>query len=80
MSKVLLKLENICKCFIVNRENGFVVRVEANGKEVRAYINNTGRLLEYLVRGRRGFCLPSKGKKTRYRLFAIEEMGKGGVN
>jgi sugar fermentation stimulation protein A len=44
------------------------------GRESLAFLQNTGRLLEYMVRGRRGFCIPvERPKKLSRRLFAILE-------
>jgi len=59
---------------ILERLNRFTVMVEVGGRESLAFLQNTGRLLEYVVRGRRGFCIPVKrpGKLPR-RLFAILE-------
>ena len=46
----------------------------------RAYIANTGRLLGYLVKGKKGFCVRTYRKgKTDCRLFAIKENGLGGI-
>ncbi len=74
--RVLLNVGKTLSCTIIRRVNRFVVEVVAERRTGRAYITNTGRLEEYLREGRKGFCLPG-GKKTDYRLFAIEEMGKG---
>jgi sugar fermentation stimulation protein A len=51
------------------------VEVTWGGKLQKAYINNTGRLSEYLVRGRRAYCLWVQKGKTTCRLFAIEDRG-----
>jgi sugar fermentation stimulation protein A len=46
--------------------------VEIGGRLERAHINNTGKLLDVLVSGRRGFCHPlPEGRKLRYRLFSV---------
>jgi sugar fermentation stimulation protein A len=68
------------QCRIIERLNKFVVKVEINGTYYRAYLNNTGRLSEFLVHGRKAFCfkLPNTGK-TDFRLFAIEERGLGAL-
>jgi sugar fermentation stimulation protein A len=74
MSQPLICIENTLPCTIVQRLNRFVVEVLVSGDSTRAYINNTGRLLEYLVEGRRAYCLPfSEPKKTSHRLFAVED-------
>jgi sugar fermentation stimulation protein A len=44
------------------------------------HINNTGRLEEFLIRGRKAFCMKTEHKgKTEGRLFAIEERGLGAL-
>ena len=73
--EALLDLGGHYECRIRGRLNRFVVLVEDGGGAWRAYINNTGRLSELLVEGRLGYCLDSRGEKTRYRLFAVEESG-----
>jgi len=63
-------------CRIIRRVNRFVVEVEAQGARRRAYINNTGRLREYLVEGRTGYCHPrGRPGRTSHRLFAVEDAG-----
>jgi len=65
---------------VIKRVNRFVAEVEVRGGEYSAYVCNTGRLSEYLRRGRRGFCLwNSRGLKTRLRLFAVEDLGLGAL-
>ncbi len=71
MGVELLRVENVVECRVVERLNRFVVLVERNGLE-KAHINNTGSLRGVLVEGRRGYCIPRRGGKTRYRLIAIE--------
>lgn len=74
MNLKLLELSNVLECRIIGRLNRFVVEVESSGIRCNAYINNTGRLMEYLVRGRVGYCLPNpSNRKTRFRLFAVRE-------
>ncbi|RZN43556.1 MAG: DNA/RNA nuclease SfsA [Methanophagales archaeon ANME-1-THS] len=67
-------------CRIIERLNTFVVKVEINGRYYRAYLNNTGKLSEFLIHGRKAFCfkLPNRGK-TDFRLFAIEERELGAL-
>ncbi len=60
-------------CNIIKRENRFVVRVLVSNHLERAYINNTGRLNEILVPGRRAYCMKSMGSKTKYRLIAVKD-------
>ncbi|RLG05727.1 MAG: DNA/RNA nuclease SfsA [Thaumarchaeota archaeon] len=76
----LLKLPSPIRCKILERVNKFKVKIELDGRIEYAHINNTGRLREYLTRGKRGFCLRfEKPKKTKYRLFSIEVDGYGAL-
>jgi len=69
-----VRIEDPVECVILERVNRFVVKVLLDGKPKRAYINNTGRLLEYLVKGIKGFCIKTKKTgKTDCRLFSIRE-------
>jgi len=62
------------ECIILKRLNRFTVKIILDGKAQRAYINNTGRLLDYIVEGQRGFCIKHERKlKTDCRLFAVRE-------
>lgn len=75
----LLTVEGALTCVIGKRLNRFVVDVIVEGAHSRAYVNNTGRLLDLLVEGRRGFCVAKKSGETSYRLFAVEDQGVGAV-
>ena len=76
----ILKLPTPIRCKILERVNRFKVKIEFDGRIEYAHINNTGRLREYLIRGKRGFCLRfEKPKKTKYRLFSIEVDGYGAL-
>lgn len=66
---------DVVTCEIVNRVNRFIVRVIIDGLPTMAYLNNTGRLSELLVAGRRAYCLKAYGGKLGYRLFAVDVMG-----
>lgn len=80
MEVPILKVKTSISATIVKRVNRFVVEVEFRGIRERVHINNTGRLEEYIVKGRRAFLRPLKNlKKTSYRLFAIEEKGSGAL-
>ncbi|HVN24926.1 MAG TPA: DNA/RNA nuclease SfsA [Syntrophorhabdales bacterium] len=68
----LLNIPSYIECVIRRRLNRFVVEISVDGRGEHAHINNTGRLLELLVSGRKAACLPSPGGKTSYKLFAIE--------
>ncbi len=71
--KHLLTIPDYVECAVRRRLNRFVVEVDLSGRTDHAHINNTGRLLEFLVEGRKAACLPTRGGKTAYRLFAIHE-------
>ena len=76
----LLTVDKTQDCRIIERLNRFVVRIDIKGHSHLAHINNTGRLKEFLVRGRRAYCFKTTtGKVTDYRLFAIEEKGSGAL-
>ncbi len=68
----LLGIQGI-ECEIVKRVNRFVVEVFINGRIEKAHVNNTGRLSEYMVMGRRAYCIKTRPRKTGYRVFAIED-------
>lgn len=69
-----MNIEGVVECSVIGRRNRFVVDVVVGGKRRLASINNTGRLLEFVIPGRRGFCTPQqKPLKTDFRLFAIED-------
>ena len=79
MTIELLKL-NVIPCKFVKRINRFVALVEVNGEVKRALVTNTGRLEEFMVPGRKAFCLPKSGGKTDFVLLAFEDLeGKGAI-
>lgn len=53
----IIKIRNTFSCSILKRINRFVIKILIDGKTKEAYINNTGRLYEFLVKGRIGFCI-----------------------
>lgn len=70
----LLIIQDAEECRILERLNRFTVRVEVDGRGELAYLQNTGRLLDHVRRGRRGFCTPIRGSgKLARRLFAVDE-------
>ncbi len=80
LGKPVIKIENIVKCVIVKRINRFIVEVIIKGKRTEAYVNNTGRLIDYIRNGKEGFCaIIEKPKKARYRLFAVKDCGFSAV-
>ncbi|MBI4302749.1 MAG: DNA/RNA nuclease SfsA [Chloroflexi bacterium] len=80
MKAKILDIPNRIECRVVKRLNRFVVGIELEQSYHLACINNTGRLEEFLIAGRKGFCLANeKPGKTEYKLFALEERGVGAV-
>ncbi len=70
----VLDTGNLVECKIIERISRFSVLVEVNNEKVQAYINNTGRLEQYLVRGKIGYLIKSSSKLN-YRLIGIEDQG-----
>ncbi len=76
----LLEVRPVIKCRILERINRFVVKVALRDRVVKAYLCNTGRLSDYLVNGREGFCVRIKDpKRLGYRLFSVRDNGLGAV-
>ncbi len=74
MYPALLHLNPVLTVSIRQRINRFVVSVEHRGTTLRAHINNTGRLEQFLVPGRTGYgLLPSSPGATDMRLFAVAD-------
>lgn len=71
----VLKINNLVECELVCRLNRFTVQVVVNGEVYSAHLTNTGRLEDYIVRGRRGLCTIIGGPKLKYRLVAVEDVG-----
>ena len=65
-----MRLKDCVQCSIVRRVNRFAVEVEIDGKKVVAHLNNTGRLREYIVKGKAGLCVQTN---TGFRLAAVED-------
>jgi len=75
LNEPIMKFEYDTTCRIIRRVNRFKVLVEVNGATVHAYINNTGRLSEFLVGNRKAYCLwRHRPGKTRLRLFAVHDI------
>jgi sugar fermentation stimulation protein A len=54
--------------------------VEIAGKQHSMHINNTARLKEFLIKGRKAFFIKTEHRgKTEGRLFAVEERGLGAL-
>ncbi len=70
----IFKIDNPVECTIHKRLNRFVVEIEVDSRIARAHITNSGRLLEFMVPGRRAYAVKRKNPgKTDYRLFAVED-------
>ena len=78
MFMILLKLPIIEGEFI-ERINRFVGLVRINGEVKRSLITNTGRLEEFMVKGRKCFCTPKQGGKTEFILVAFKDKNSKGV-
>lgn len=65
--------DNVYECIFVKRLNRFVATVILRGKEIDVHINNTGRCLELLIPGSKGYLVKSenKNRKYQYDLVAI---------
>jgi len=76
--QLLLAIANALCCFIIQRLNRFVIRIEINGHTAKAHLNNKGRLEQFISAGRGAFCWrPAIPDKTDFRLFVIEEKNWG---
>jgi len=76
---MLLKLP-IVECTFIKRLNRFVGLIEINGEVKKALITNTGRLEEFMVEGRKAFCIPKQGGKTEFILIGfLEKEGRGAI-
>jgi len=70
----ILWMSSAKRCLILERVNRFVVKIILDNRVLKAYINNTGRLLNYITEGRIGFCIEHQRRlKTDCRLFAVRE-------
>ena len=54
----ILKITSFVPCKIVKRLNRFVVNVKVKDKVIKAYLNNTGRLEQFLVKDKEAYLLP----------------------
>ena len=68
----MLKLP-IIECTFIRRLNRFVGLVEVNGEFKKALITNTGRLEEFMIKGKKAFCIPKQGGKTEFVLIGFLE-------
>ncbi|MBP1912886.1 DNA/RNA nuclease SfsA [Thermococcus stetteri] len=80
MTRPVLLTLNLVPCRFIERLNRFVALVKVNGETRKALVTNTGRLEEFMISGRKAFCVPKEGGKTDFVLVAFEDRnGKGAV-
>ena len=65
----------LVECRIIKKASRFTVLVEVKGERALAYINNTGRLEQYLSRGKVGYLIKSNSGRLNYRLIGVEDQG-----
>jgi sugar fermentation stimulation protein A len=70
--KILAKIENYEKGIIIERLNRFVVKGKIKNKPILAHLNNTGRLEDFLKKGKIGLFLPIENK-LKFRLSMVKE-------
>lgn len=63
----------------MERINRFVVKINIDGEPAEAYLNNTGRLRDYMVYGKKCFIVENGRGRLRYRIIAVEDQGYGAV-
>lgn len=79
-NSLVMNMADLVECTIVSRENRFVILVEVNGETFRASTNNTGRLKQFIIKGRKAVCIRhSKSMRTDFRLFAIEDSRQAAI-
>jgi len=72
--KTLIKIENYQKATILKRINRFVVRLKIKNKNIFGHLNNTGKLEEFIKKGKVGLVLPTQNKgKLKFRLSMVKE-------
>jgi sugar fermentation stimulation protein len=81
--KILLKIENYEKGVIIERLNRFVVKVKIKNRLTLTHLNNTGRLEDFLKKGKVGLFLPINADyadftqtaqtKLKFRLSMVQE-------
>ncbi len=70
----LFRLDDLIKCELIERLNRFTVRISIGGETGLAHLTNTGRLREYIVRGKEGLCSSIGGSRLKYRLVAVKDV------
>ena len=76
----LFRVHDVMVARISRRLNRFLLEVKVKDSVMLAHMNNTGRLMEYIVSGRTCYCVRrERPGKTSYRLFAVEDRGLGAI-
>ncbi|MEM3927286.1 MAG: DNA/RNA nuclease SfsA [Desulfurococcaceae archaeon] len=71
----LLRVNELFECMIVRRLSRFTLLAEIEGCREIVYVNNTGRLRDFLVHGKKGYCIENMRGRLRYRVIGIEDHG-----
>jgi len=72
--KTLIKIQNYQEAKILERLNRFVVRLKIKNKTIFGHLNNTGKLGEFIKKGKVGLVLPTQNKgKLKFRLSMVKE-------
>ncbi len=69
----------VIDCVFLRRLNRFVGEVLLGNERVLVHITNTGRLEEFLVKGRKCKIIKINGNKLKYRLVGVEDRGEYAV-
>ncbi|MDK2870078.1 MAG: sugar fermentation stimulation protein [Pyrococcus sp.] len=69
----VMQISPLFPCIFLRRINRFVGLVKIEGEVERALITNTGRLNEFMIPGKIGYCAPKIRGKTRYILLGFED-------
>lgn len=73
---LLMKIEDrVVECTIVERTSRFTVKVVIDNYVEKVHITNTGRLKEFIVKDKTGYCVEINGFKLKYRLIAVSDSG-----
>ncbi len=74
--RVLMAIKGLVECRFLRRLNRFAAEIRAEGRVARAFLANSGRLVEFTVEGKPCLALPRPpGGKTRYRLVGFRDLG-----
>lgn len=71
----VLEISELYECIILSRINLFTLLIKIDNKVLEAYINNTGRLRDYIIQGKKCYCTRVVRGRLRYRVIGIEDLG-----